>query len=244
MLIDTAAYGNRWRWIAPEAKAGFTLAGLLAAFLAGSPVIALMLALLFALLAVLGAGVPGRLWLRVALLPLGFLALSSLSLLFSVTPEAGWHWAPDAGARISELAGRSLAALSALLFLVLSTPLPDLVGLLRRLRCPDALLDLMVVAYRMLFVLTAAVRATCKAQEARLGHASRRQSLKSLGLLAANLLVQVWHQALGLHLAAAARNGEGGLRFLSSGFVHARRDCWLALLAGICLLAAVAGESV
>ena len=51
---------------------------------------------------------------------------------------------------MAALSARSLAALAALLGLVLTTPLPDLLGLLRRLRRPDVLLDLMVLCYRML----------------------------------------------------------------------------------------------
>ncbi len=241
MLIETASYANRWRRVSPGAKAGFAMAGLLAAFLADSAQAALLLALLFALLTCLGARVPVWLWLRVAVLPLGFLALGGLTLAFSWAPDSGWHWAPDAGGRIPGLLGRSLASLSVLLFLVLSTPLPDLLGLLRRLRCPEVLLDLMVVAYRMLSVLGAVGRDMRRSQEARLGYASPRRSLRSLGLLLANLVLEVWFRARGLQLAAAARNGEGGLRFLPPDFTHARRDGGLALLAGCCLLAAVLG---
>ena len=131
-----------------------------------------------------------------------------------------------------------LAALAALLGLVLTTPLPDLLGLLRRLRCPDVLLDLMVLCYRMLFVFSAALHDTATAQRARLGYASPRLTRRSLGLLAANLTLQVWQRARALHLAAEARNGDGALRFLSPDFAHARRDTVLAAAAGSLLIAA------
>lgn len=241
MWIDRAAYGNRWRRVSPGAKAGFALAGMLAALLANSVAICLGLVLLYALLACLGARVPLLLWLRVALLPLGFLVLGVLPLAFSWSPELGWHWASDALGATTALAARSLASICALLFLVLTTPMPDLLGLLRRLGCPEALLDLMVVAYRMLFVLGAAGRDMGRAQEARLGYASFRLSLRSLGLLLAHLVLAGWGRALGLHRGAAARNGEGGLRFLCPEFAHASRERAVALLAGSCLLLAVLG---
>ena len=100
---------------------------------------------------------------------------------------------------------RSLAALAALLGLVLTTPLPALLGLLRRLRCPDVLLDLMVLCYRMLFVFSAAMNDIATAQRARLGYTSAGLARRSLGLLAANLTVQVWQRARSLHQAALAR---------------------------------------
>ena len=69
------------------------------------------------------------------------------------------------------------------------------------------------------------------AQRARLGYASTRLTRRSLGLLAANLTLQVWQRAQGLHRAAQARNGNGALRLLSPEIAHARRDTACATLA-------------
>lgn len=241
MLIERAAYGNRWRSVSPAAKGLFALAGLLAALLAGSPATAATIAGLLMLTTVFGAALPLALYLRVATPALGFLALSSLSLLFSLSVDAtghlSWQIAPAAATNIAAVSGRSLAALAALLGLVLTTPLPDLIALLRRLRVPDVLLDLMVLCYRMLFVFSTAIEETRTAQAARLGYSTPRRSLNSLGLLAAGLSVQVWQRARALHLAAESRCGSGTLRFLTPQFQHAGRDTVLAGLAGGLLLA-------
>ncbi len=244
MLIEQAAYGNRWRQVSPAAKGAFALAGLIAAFAAPTPLVAAGIAVLLAVTACLGAGVAPGLYLRVAAPAAGFLALSALTLFVSIDTDFSWRWAPEAWPRVAELGARSLAALCALLGLVLTTPLSDLLGLLRRLRCPDVLLDLMVLCYRMLFVFSAALHDTATAQRARLGYASARLTRRSLGLLAANLTVQVWQRAHALHLAAQARNGDGALRFLSPQFAHARRDTLLAVLAGGLLIAATRWSGV
>ncbi|TLD44214.1 MAG: Cobalt transport protein CbiQ [Accumulibacter sp.] len=240
MLIEQAAYGSRWRRVSPAAKASLALAGLLAAFVAATPAAATAVALLLALATVVGAGVAVGLYLRVAAPAVGFLALGSLSLLVAVGTDAAghlaWGLAPDAAPRIAAVAGRSLASLAALLLLVLTTPLPDLIGLLRRLRVPEVLLDLMVLCYRMLFVLASAMRDTLTAQSARLGYASLRHGRRSLGLLVANLALQTWQRAQALHQAAMARNGGGTLRFLSPDFANAGRDTLLAAAAGSALV--------
>lgn len=237
MLIEQAAYGSRWRHVSPEAKACFALAGLIAAFVAASPGAALRVAILSGMITCLVAGVSGTLYLRVAAPAAGFLTLSCLGLLITVDGNFTWRWAPEALPQTAALAGRALAALAALLGLVLTTPLADLIGLLRRLRCPEVLLDLMVLCYRMLFVFSQAVHDTRTAQQARLGYATARQSLRSVGLLTANLAIQVWQRAHALHLAALARNGDGSLRFLTPTFAHVRREMALAALAGILLIA-------
>lgn len=240
MLIEQAAYGNRWRRVSPAAKASLALAGLLAAFVAATPATAAAVALLLALATIVGAGVATGLYLRVAAPAVAFLGFGSLSLLLAVgtdaTGQLAWGLAPDAAPRIAAVAGRALASLAALLLLVLTTPLPDLIGLLRRLRVPDVLLDLMVLCYRMLFVLAAAVHDTLTAQSARLGYASLRHGRRSLGLLVGNLALQIWQRARALNQAALARNGGGSLRFLSPDYANARRDTLLAAGAGSALV--------
>lgn len=240
MLIEQSAYANRWRRVAPAAKGGFALAGLVAAFVAATPAVAGGVALLLAMATVLGARVSVGLYLRVAAPAIGFLGLSSLSLLVSLGADAGggitWQLAPDAVPRIGLVATRSLASLAALLLLVLTTPPTDLIALLRRLRLSEVVVDLMVLCYRMLFVFSEAVRDTLTAQSARLGYSSLRRSQSSLSLLVANLALQVWQRAHALHFAALARNGDGPLRFLAPACAHTGRDTVVAAVAGGALI--------
>lgn len=240
MLIEQSAYANHWRNVSPAAKGSFALAGLLAAFVANTPATAAGIALTLVATTLIGARVSPWLYLRVATPATAFLAASSLSLMFSVNLDASgalqWQFAPDAVSRVATVASRSLASLSALLFLVLTTPLRDLIVLLRHLHVPEVILDLMVLCYRMLFVLSEAMHDMVTAQSARLGYATSRRSLHSLGLLAANLVVQVWRRAQALATAALARNGCGSLRFLSPAFAHARRDTVIASVAGLALI--------
>ena len=116
----------------------------------------------------------------------------------------------------------------------------DLIALLRRLKIPEVLLEIMVLCYRMLFVFSEATRHTRTAQAARLGYASFRLTLRSLASLAANLTVQIWQRAHALHIAAQSRNNDGPLRFLGPEFAHTRRDMAWAT-AGALLLIFVAG---
>ena len=130
-----------------------------------------------------GARVAPARYLRVAAPALVFLAVSCLSLAFSVNVDASsaasFDLAPSGWRQIAEVGARSLGALAALLFLVLTTPLVDLIALLRRLHFPEALLEIMVLCYRMLFVFSEALHDTRTAQAARLGYATPALTLRS-----------------------------------------------------------------
>ena len=143
MLIEQCAYSNRWRFVSPAAKAVFCLGGFVAAFAAGRPEVAAAVAALLAIATTAGAGVSFGRYLRVALPPLGFLLLGCLSLAYSLNFADGAdgglvvQWLPEGWSPPLQLAARSLGALAAMLFLALTTPMVDLIALLRRLRMPD-----------------------------------------------------------------------------------------------------------
>ncbi len=237
MRIDATAYACRWHGVAPAAKGLFALAGIGAAWLARSPGTLAVLALLSVIVTLAGARVPVRTYLAVAITPLGFLLLSCLTMLVTPAAGGGWRWAPQLMPAVACIALRSVAVLSAVLGLVLTTPMPDLLALLRRLRVPGLLLDLMALCYRMLFVLRQAWDEGSTAQAARLGHRGVRQQWRSIGLLAGQMAVQVWQRASALQMAADARAGQDSLRFLAASFPHARRQLALSLLASLFLLA-------
>ena len=240
MLIEQSAYSNRWRGVSPSAKGLFALFGLIAAFSASTPLAACVVAGLLAVTALLGARVlPSRL-VRVAAPAFGFLLIGSVSLLvspgFYAQGNLMVHWLPEGSGPFFKLVSRSAAALAALLFLVLTTPLIDLIALLRWLKMPEVLLELMIICYRMLFVFSEALHDTLTAQSARLGYATPRLALRSLGQLTAGLTLQIWSRAHDLHVAAQARNNDGPLRFLEPVFANTGRDLAIAAMGGAGLI--------
>ncbi|MBP1627074.1 MAG: Cobalt transport protein [Holophagaceae bacterium] len=238
MLFEHHAYANRWRSVSPEAKGAFSLCGLGAVFLARTPGVAFGVTLILVLVTLLGPRIPLGSYLRVAAPALGFLALSIPTLVFSLRLEGGpvFHVEPGGLLRAAQVLARSSGGLAALLLLSLSTPMSDLIALLRRLRMPEVMLDIMTLGYRMLFVLSGAVQDTVTAQSARLGYSSPRRAFRSLGSLAAGLMVQVWQRSHDLHQSALSRNNDGPLRFLEAEFPGAGRQLCISALAGCGLM--------
>ncbi len=242
MLTEQSAYANRWRRVSPVAKGLFSLCGMIAAFAAGSPHAALLAACLISAATVFGAGVAVTNYLRVAIPPLIFLTASTLSLLVSLDfgsslTGVSLHLAKTGLPHITLACSRSLACLSALLFLALTTPLSDCISLLRRCKVPETLLDMMTLCYRTLFVLSEAVHDTMTAQSARLGYTTVTGSMRSLGGLVSNLIVQVWQRSLALHNAAEARGNDGALRFLENSYANTQLSICVAIVSGCLMIA-------
>lgn len=231
MRIDTFAYSNRWRVVHPAEKGLFALLCLTAALLSRATQVPLVIAAVMAAMTMLGAQIPWRDYLRLTIVPVTLLLWSCLALAVSFSGgELLLANFPALQLTISlsrpgisqaELAfARALGATLSLLFLALTTPMTEIMTLLRTLGTPKLLVELMTITYRQLFIFLEIASQIRAAQEARLGYASTRLAMKSLAGLAGNILLRSLSRARQNHQGLLARGYGSELLFLSP------RKCW------------------
>ena len=236
MLLDVYAYGNRWRYLNPAEKGLLTGLALVAALMARSPLAAGVVFACMTALTIGGAGIPLLAYLRLLLFPAGFLLAGVASLVVSFgggdIPLGTLPWVglpvflSEAGlVQAALVLARSLGAVSALYFLALTTPMTEIIGLLRRLRVPALLLELMVLAYRQIFVFLQIAREMRTAQASRLGYGS-------LGALGANLYLRAHQRSMLLHRSLVCRGYENDLRWLERDYPRSTRNLLLAAALG------------
>jgi cobalt/nickel transport system permease protein len=181
----------------------------------------------------LGAGVAPVRYLRIALPPLGFLAarLPVAGLFARPSARAPRPFDALAAGRLATAATRRRARSARwppCSSLPLTTPLIDLIALLRRLQSAGSSCSKSwCSATACCSSFPKPYADTRTAQAARLGYATPRLAMRSLGSLAANLTVQIWQRAHALHVAAQSRNNDGPLRFLEPSTPHAAATCAL-----------------
>lgn len=243
MLIDRLAYSNRWRLLHPAVKGVLAGLGLAASLAAASPLVPLLVMAVMAGVTLFGARIPAGIYLRLLLVPAGFLVAGVLGLAITLGPGDLPLFAPPffdlalglshAGLRQAILVlARACAAITCLYLLALTTPMTEIIALLRRLRVPSLLLELMLLAYRQLFIFRETARKMTVAQQSRLGYATTANSLRSLAATSANLYLRTHRGSRLLHRALVSRGYEEDLRWLE-------RD--VALPAGQLALAAATG---
>jgi len=247
VLLDSFAYANRWRHLNPAEKGLFTLLALAAALATRAPVAALAVFGCVALVTIGGARVPMGVYLRLLLLPIGFLsaAVAGLALSFGggdiplgTLPLLDLPvFLSKVGLAQAALAfSRALGAVAALYFLALTTPTTEIIALLRRLRVPALLLELMVLAYRQIFVFLQIAREMRIAQASRLGYASVGSSFHSLAILGANLYLRAHQRSKLLHRSLICRGYQDDLRWLERDYPRSTRNLLLAATMGGSLL--------
>jgi cobalt/nickel transport system permease protein len=112
----------------------------------------------------------------------------------------------------------------------------DLVGLLRRLGVPALFLELMVLAYRHIFILLESARQIRQAQSARLGYATGANAWRALAALGGSLLVRTTWRSRQIHQALLARGYEGELRCLEAQHNWSLRNLLCGSLGGVIIL--------
>ncbi|MGL4174407.1 MAG: cobalt ECF transporter T component CbiQ [Actinomycetota bacterium] len=219
IAIDDAAWNSTWRQRSVAEKS--VLAGGLLVVALTSTTLAVDAAVVaLSCAALLGpARVAPRLVLHALRGPASFIVIGLVAMVVSVgspKPQATWSWGVfsinEAAPELAiEVAGRSFAALSALLILALTTPISDVLGGLRRVGMPAAFVEVGVVMYRLLFLLLDAQAAIRESQSARLGYARREVALRSIAGLFSAVLRRSWTHAQRLTDGLVGRGYTGHL---------------------------------
>ena len=86
---------------------------------------------------------------------------------------------------------------------------------LRKMRLPALLIELMMLIYRFIFLLLETASAIMTAQESRLGNRDYRTKVRSFGAMASTLFVQSMRRSDALYDALESRCYDGTIRVLS-----------------------------
>ncbi len=216
-LIDRNAQTNRLRRLPALEKLSFALGAMAVALGTDSFCAEGFLLLLAVGLVTLGARVPLADFWHAAQVPLGFIVLGSLAQATSVTLNGGMpglSWPAEAATQAAFVGLRSLACVAALLGLALTTPLADILHLLRRAGLGRELGDIAFLMLRLSWVTLDCLAAGVRSQANRLGFTGYRRTLRSLGMVLAALLPRTLGRARRLEVGLAARGYDGALHFL------------------------------
>lgn len=225
--IDVLAQRSRLLGVNPALKTWGSLALLAICVASDHPAVGLVLLALCAVLTVAVGGVSLGDYLSILALPAAFLLLSTLAILFSFGPAPigvlsfpllGGYFSvtPTAQLRAAMVLCKALGAVSCLYLLSLSTPLAELIAVLRRAHVPAVVVELMYLIYRYLFILLEMHRSMHDAAESRLGYAGATASLRTTGAVYAGLLARSFRRAGVCFDAMESRCYDGEIRFLAS----------------------------
>ena len=227
--LDTLAYSNRLRQLPPSQKLWFALTVLLLALITHYPV-QILIFVWMSCWSVVYAGIPWRIYGSMMLGVMTFLITSMPALAIeyagNITPAIqsdillqiatwGGHIYLSRQGSIQAIAVviRSLASTSALFFIVLTIPAIDLATTAQKIGCPQILIELALLVYRLIFLLADTAQKIVTAQISRGGYRTHRLRLNSLNLLVRQLIQRTAIRYQQLTLGITARGFQQEFRF-------------------------------
>ena len=159
-------------------------------------------------------------------IPLAFLILSTLAIMFNISrtpldlfaiPMGNWYLTSsrDSFRYSLQLILTALSSVSCLYFLSFSTPIPDILNVLGTMHCPKLLIELMLLIYRFIFVLLSVASAITTSQQSRLGNKDYKTSLKSFSAMVSVLFIRSFKRANALYDAMESRCYDGTIHVLN-----------------------------
>ncbi|MCL5982613.1 MAG: cobalt ECF transporter T component CbiQ [Firmicutes bacterium] len=242
LYIDQFVYKNRMRHSHPLEKVIFAFATILLSVVTDKIAVHLAVMTVMLSLLVFKAGIPANVVGKLLLGPGGFLLAGVLVLAVTVhVSAAGMLVALPLGnlylgVTVASLAlaastlFRSLSAVSALYFLILTTPMTDLLYVLQLLRLPAIVIELGMLVYRFIFVFLETAFSIYAAQSARLGFIDFRRSITSFGLLFAHLWGKAFFKSQALYNSLLSRGYGGELKVLSPEYKFSLTNTLLFVL--------------
>lgn len=112
------------------------------------------------------------------------------------------------------IASRILGAVSIVAVMGFSTPFTEFMAGLSWFRVPKGLIEIVMFAYRYIFVLLEDALVIYNAQKNRLGYSSMRRGLNSFGVLSGSLILKAFEHSQNTTVAMVQRGYDGNMPML------------------------------
>ncbi|WP_141994319.1 cobalt ECF transporter T component CbiQ [Bacillus sp. B4EP4a] len=245
LLIDKYAYFNGLKDVHPLEKMVFALSLLLFSLTVRDMTVSLITFTVMSALIIFGAKIPLSYYLKLLLLPGFFILSGTITILFSFTSKftsisnIWWSWkvgnwqifiSDDSIGTVINLITVVLGSISCLYFLTLTTPITVILSVMRKLKVPSLLVDLIELTYRFIFIFLDTALAIHQSQASRLGYGSLRKGIRSLGLLISSLFLGVLQRSGHLTMAMNARGYQENLSYIEDTYTYSSRNWLIAIV--------------
>ncbi|SET24185.1 cobalt/nickel transport system permease protein [Natronincola peptidivorans] len=229
-IIDQIAYNSNLREMHPSEKFFFSIATMTMVFISNAPLIASIVFLMMTFLLLYKGRVPFTLLMKLYLLPCAFVLLGMVAIIFSLEVEGGLRLtlAENAFQQGFLLITRSFASISCLYFLVLTTPITEIIYVLEKLRVPILIREMMFFIYRFIFIFIKIAADIHTSQRIRGGYANIKNSYYALSQLISVLFLKAQHHGELTYTALVSRGYTGEIRTVAPPYKKCKKN-WIKI---------------
>lgn len=222
LIIDKYAYTNALKDYNPINKFYFAISFLILSLLNKNIYTFAFIIALMSIITVFFAKINFKYYINMILIPLSFLTLSIIAVLFSISKDSKdflyYIQVLNLNIGITSyslytskiLFFRALSSLTCAYFIALTIPINQLIFVFKKIKLPSVFIEMVVLIYRFIFIFLEEAREIYIAQDMRFGYINIRRSYKSLSMLISSLFVRVMlrYKDMTISLDSKLYNGE------------------------------------
>ena len=151
--------------------------------------------------------------------------LSTVAILFNISSEPGDLWNMSLGSLFLSISKAdlihtiklvfvALSSVACLYFMSLTTPMVDIIYVMKKVKIPKLFIELTLLIYRFMFILLDMADSIGISQKARLGNISFKARMKSISMLLSVILIRALGKANNLYNAMESRCYDGNIRVI------------------------------
>lgn len=247
--MDKYAYISELQAVHPGEKILLTIVTMIMVLFLDSLTISLAVLFTMSALIIFWAKIPYRLYLTFLLIPIGFLLVGcfTVAIIVDKYPEDllislkmfSWY----IGISKSSINNAvllffwCLACISCLYFMTFTTPAPQLIYIMQKMKMPGIVTDLTGLIYNTIFIMLQTVNKMYFAQKSRGGYSQFSSSIRSLSLLLSNLFIIYLNRIARTYNAMLARGFNGQLQVLEEDYPVSIRNIVLVIIFNLFLVA-------
>ncbi|WP_368489800.1 cobalt ECF transporter T component CbiQ [Clostridium sp. BJN0013] len=228
--IDKLAYTSQLRSVSPMEKVIFSIFTMVLCIFLNNIVYSLIITVLMGIITLFKGKIPGRAYLELMLIPMIFLIIGVITIAINVIGNSkdvlfGFTilniklgCTRESIEMSLKIFFKALAAVSCLYFLALSTPIFEVLMVLRKLKVPKLFVELMGLIYRFIFVLLDTANMIFISQNSRLGYSTIKTSYNSLGKLISCLFISSYRRSQDIYTAMESRCYDGEINLIENNY--------------------------
>lgn len=228
--IDKFSYISQLRKVNPMEKFVLAILTMLLSIYLNNILISVIVIILMGFITVYKGKIPLNSYLVLMLIPLGFLIVGVITIAINIGDYTGqtlfgfsilnvkFGCTQESIIESAKVLFRSLAAVSCLYFLSLSTTIVEFLSVLKKLKVPKLFVELMSLIYRFIFIILETVNMIYISQNSRLGYSNLKTSYNSMGKLIGSLFLSSYKRSQDMYTSLESRCYDGDINVIENAY--------------------------
>lgn len=218
-FIESFSYRSIFRYVHPNIKLFSSLIVIFTVVFCYDLKVSMLALIVTGALAIVALKIPFNHYVKLMLIPISFIMLSAITILIEIgTPPNGGVLIKLFNiffiSKIGLIRGitvvvTALSATNIMYLFALTTPIIDLCSGLKALKIPESIISLMLMMYRLIFVIFTMGQTMRIAQTSRLGYKNFPVAIKSFAMLLSGLFIRSFKKTYRMYDALESRGYQG-----------------------------------